>query len=66
MIRLYHAARAFAFGYFFGLGALALSHYLSAWPSNYDDAAALALLSGAGALVAWIVREVAGRSTPAA
>jgi hypothetical protein len=65
MIRLYHAARAFAFGYFFGLGALALTHYVSAWPSNYDDAAALSLLSGGGALLAWIVREVSRRSTPA-
>ena len=65
MIRLYHAARAFAFGYFFGLGLLALTHYVTAWPETYDDAAAYALLTGGGALVAWIVREASGRGSPA-
>ena len=65
MIRLYHAARAFAFGYFFGLGLFALTHYLTAWPSTYDVAAEYALLVGGGGFVAWVVREASGRSTPA-
>ena len=60
LLRLYHAARAFAFGYFFGLGLLALTHYASAWPETYDEAAAYALLAGAGGLVAWIAREASG------
>ena len=60
LLRLYHAARAFAFGYFFGLGFLALTHYATAWPETYDDAAAYALLAGGGGLVAWIVREASG------
>ncbi|MGI9116295.1 MAG: hypothetical protein ACR2JV_01510 [Gaiellales bacterium] len=41
---------AFGFGYFFGLGALALLHFLAAWPDTYQSAAVLALLSGAGAV----------------
>jgi hypothetical protein len=60
LLRLYHAARAFAFGYFFGLGLLALTHYLTDWPTTYDDAAAYALLAGGGALVGWIAREASG------
>jgi hypothetical protein len=64
MIRLYHAARAFAFGYFFGLGLLALTHYVTAWPSSYDTAGEFALLAGVGAVVAWVAREAAGRRTP--
>ena len=60
LLRVYHAIRAFAFGYFFGLGFLALTHYLSAWPESYDDASLYALLAGAGGLVAWIAREGRG------
>ena len=37
-------------GYFFGLGALALLHYFTGWPADYQQAALLALLSAAGAL----------------
>ena len=66
MLRLYHAARAAAFGYFFGLGFLALSHYFTAWPETYEEAGELALLTGAGALVAWVVREVTGRRSTTA
>ena len=65
MIRLYHAARAFAFGYFFGLGLFALTHYITNWPSTYDVAAEYALLVGGGALVGWVVREASRRRTPA-
>jgi aspartyl-tRNA synthetase len=32
----------FGFGYFFGLGALALMHYFTTWPATYQDAALLA------------------------
>ena len=32
------------------LGALALMHYFTTWPATYQDAALLAVLSGAGAL----------------
>jgi len=48
--RAYDYLVSFGLGYFFGLGALALLHSLTAWPSSYDQAAYLALLSGAGAV----------------
>lgn len=38
------------FGYFVGLGLLALSHFLTGWPATYESASLLAILSGAGAL----------------
>ncbi len=50
MKRAYDYLVSFGLGYFFGLGALALLHYLTTWPSSYDQAAYLALLSGAGAV----------------
>lgn len=48
--RLWDYLTSFGLGYFFGLGALALLHYLSGWPETYERAAVLALLSGAGAV----------------
>jgi hypothetical protein len=50
MRRFYDYLTSFSLGYFVGLGALALMHYFLAWPSSYEQAALLALLSGAGAL----------------
>lgn len=47
---LFDYLSTFGLGYFFGLGALALAHYFTTWPATYQDAALLALLSGAGAL----------------
>ena len=38
----------FGLGYFFGLGAMALAHAVVNWPASYQDAAFLALISGAG------------------
>jgi len=38
----------FGLGYFFGLGALSLTHGVMNWPASYQDAAFLALISGAG------------------
>jgi hypothetical protein len=49
--RLFDLAAAFGLGYFFGLGALALTHVLSGWPASYEQASVLALLSGAGGLL---------------
>jgi hypothetical protein len=63
MTALYHAGRAFAFGYFFALGLLALTHLFTNWPETYDDAATFALLAGAGALVTHLVLR--RRSPPA-
>ena len=48
--RAYDYLVSFGLGYFFGLGALALLHYLTTWPESYDQAALLAILSGAGAV----------------
>lgn len=47
---LFDYLSTFGLGYFFGLGALALLHYFTGWPAEYQDAALLAILSGAGAL----------------
>ena len=52
MLRLYRAGRAFAFGYFFALGALAISHYLEAWPGRFETAGVIALVIGCLAMVA--------------
>lgn len=41
---------SFGLGYFFGLGAMALAHAFVGWPATYQDAAYLALISGAGAV----------------
>lgn len=46
----YEYLTSFGLGYFFGLGALALLHYLVDWPATYEQAAVYALLSGAGAV----------------
>jgi hypothetical protein len=51
----------FGFGYFFGLGGLALMHYFTTWPAEYQDAALLALLSGAGAVGARLYNRRAAR-----
>ncbi len=66
MLRVYHAARAFALGYFFGLGVFAMTHYITVWPETYDRAAELAFLPGGGALLAWLVREFGQRRSSAA
>ena len=50
--RIFDLLAAAGFGYFTGLGLLALSHFLFAWPATYEDASLLALLSGGGALLA--------------
>ena len=50
MKRAYDYLVSFGLGYFFGLGALALLHFLTTWPESYDQAALLAILSGAGAV----------------
>ncbi len=48
--RAYDYLVSFGLGYFFGLGALALLHFLTNWPETYNQAALLAILSGAGAV----------------
>ena len=53
----------FGFGYFFGLGALSLLHFAIAWPSSYQNAALLALLSGAGAVGARLYNRRVVRPT---
>ncbi len=50
MKRLMDALGSFGLGYFFGLGALALTHAYLGWPDTYLQASLLALLSGAGSL----------------
>ncbi len=60
MARLYGYLTSFGIGYFFGLGALALAHYFLGWPSSYDAAALLALLSGAGSLGTRLYNERLG------
>ena len=54
---------SFGFGYFFGLGALALMHFAIAWPSSYQQAALFALLSGAGAVGARLYNRRLERPT---
>ncbi|MCX6391674.1 MAG: hypothetical protein NTX95_04160 [Actinobacteria bacterium] len=51
----------FGFGYFFGLGGLALMHFFTAWPATYQDAALMALISGAGAVGARLYNRRAAR-----
>lgn len=41
---------SFVLGYFFGLGALSLGHFVTSWPADYEQAAYLALISGAAAV----------------
>jgi hypothetical protein len=53
----------FGFGYFFGLGGLALLHFFIARPATYQDAALLALLSGAGAVGARLYNRRVVRPT---
>ena len=61
LLRLYHAARAFAFGYFFGLGFLALTHYVSAWPDDVRRGGRVRPARGRRRrVVAWIAREASG------
>jgi hypothetical protein len=45
---------------------MAMTHYLAAWPENYDRAAELAFLPGAGGLLVWLVRELGQRRSSAA
>ena len=60
LLRLYHAARAFAFGYFFGLGLLALSHYLTRLAGDVRRRGGVRAAGRRGALVGWIAREASG------
>ncbi len=60
---LFDYLATFGFGYFFGLGALALLHFFIAWPSTYQDAALYALLSGAGAVGARLYNRRVVRPT---
>lgn len=53
----------FGFGYFFGLGGLALLHYFTTWPATYQDAALLSLISGAGAVGARLYNRRVVRPT---
>ncbi len=55
--RLFQLAASFGLGYFFGLGFMALTHYLVAWPGSYDQASLLAVIPGASALVTRLVGE---------
>ena len=64
MERLYRAARSFAFGYFVGLGILALTHYVTDRPATVQDAELLALVAGVGALVAHLARRRDGGPGP--
>ena len=48
MTRIVDYLGTFGLGYFFGLGAMALAHAVVNWPASYQDAAFLALISGAG------------------
>lgn len=50
MKRIVDYLGTFGLGYFFGLGALSLTHGVMSWPASYQDAAFLALISGAGAV----------------
>lgn len=50
MKRIVDYLGTFGLGYFFGLGALSLTHGFAGWPASYQDAAYLALISGAGAV----------------
>ena|GEM_PF-1831395 len=50
MKRIFDYLGTFGLGYFFGLGAMALAHAFVGWPASYQDAAYLALISGAGAV----------------
>lgn len=50
MKRIVDFLGTFGLGYFFGLGAMALAHAFVGWPATYQDAAFLALISGAGAV----------------
>ncbi|MSO46975.1 MAG: hypothetical protein EXQ67_02665 [Thermoleophilia bacterium] len=48
MKRIVDYLGTFGLGYFFGLGAMTLAHAFLGWPATYQDAAFLALISGAG------------------
>jgi hypothetical protein len=50
MKRIFDYLGTFGLGYFFGLGAMALAHAFVGWPASYQEAAYLALISGAGAV----------------
>lgn len=55
--RLFQLSSSFGLGYFFGLGLMALTHYLVGWPGSYDEASLLALLPGAAALLTRLASE---------
>ena len=62
--RVFELAASFGLGYFFGLGAMALTHYLVAWPGSYDEASVLALVPGASALLTRLAAERRARQAP--
>ena len=63
MDRLFQLSSSFGLGYFFGLGAMALTHYLVRWPGSYDEASVLALIPGASALLTRLAGERRARGT---
>ena len=62
--RIFELAASFGIGYFFGLGAMALTHYLVAWPGSYDEASLLAIIPGASALLTRLTAERRTRRAP--
>ncbi len=65
MQRIWNLLVSFGIGYFFGLGLLALSHFIFGWPTTYEQGSIYALFSGAGALLTRLYGERAsGGSGP--
>lgn len=60
---LFDYLATFGFGYFFGLGALALLHFFVAWPATYQEAALYSVLSGIGAVGARLYNRRVVRPT---